>query len=206
MKLKTFTKFTNALFLAFALSYSVFGQAAEPGSFTVNQKVEVEYIPDSGKWYPATVIEVLNDGYSYKVKVAPYGDGKEIQTNIHFKRVRAAQNVASKSPDSGGERTQSDTPVFGKYGCTASKYSNGSYEYIPRGSFVITKDGNYTYYGFEKPSNGTFTVDAEGNLSFKDGYFDKGGAEKIDRPNKFFLVFPTIPDNRWTCGLLVDDK
>lgn len=205
MKIKTFTKFTIALFIAFALSYSIFGQTAEPGSFTVNHKVEVEYIPGSGKWYPAIVIEVLNDGYSYKVKVAPYGDGKEMQTNIHFKRVRAAQNVASKSSGDGGEKTESDTLVFGKYGCTTSKYSGGSYEYIPRGSFIITKDGKYTYYGFKKPSKGTFMVDAEGNLSFKDGYLDKGEAAKIDRPNKFFLVFPTILDNRWTCGL-VDDK
>lgn len=96
----------------------------------------------------------------------------------------------------------SATLVYGKYGCTASKYRNGSVEYIPRGSFTISKNGQYTYYGFEKPSNGTFTVDKAGNLLFKGGYFDGGKAEKIDRPNKFFLVFPTIPDNRWTCGLI----
>lgn len=92
--------------------------------------------------------------------------------------------------------------VYGKYGCTASKYSNGNVEYIPRGFFTITREGKYTYNGFSKPSNGTFTVDKNGNLLFKGGYFDGGKAEKIDRPNKFFLVFPTIPDNRWTCGLV----
>ena len=91
---------------------------------------------------------------------------------------------------------------YGKYGCTASKYRNGSYEFIPRGSFTITKDGKYTYYGFEKPSSGTFVVDKQGNLLFKGGYFNGGKADKIDRPNKFFLVFPTIPDNRWTCTLV----
>ena len=95
--------------------------------------------------------------------------------------------------------------VYGKYGCTASKYRNGSVEYTPRGSFTISKNGQYTYYGFEKPSTGTFTVDKAGNLLFKGGYFNGGKAEKIDRVNKFFLVFPTIPDNRWTCGL-VDGK
>ena len=93
-------------------------------------------------------------------------------------------------------------PVYGKYGCTASKYNNGNIEYIPRGSFTITRDGKYTYNGFSKPSSGTFSVDKSGNLLFKGGYFDGGRAEKIDRPNKFFLVFPTIPDNRWTCGLV----
>ncbi|MDD2794175.1 MAG: hypothetical protein PHD73_13420 [Sediminibacterium sp.] len=91
-------------------------------------------------------------------------------------------------------------PKYGKYNCTASKYSGGFYSYTPRGSFIITKDGKYTYKGFEKPSSGTYTVDAKGNLLFKGGYFDGGKAEKIDRPNKFFLVFPSNPDNRWTCS------
>jgi hypothetical protein len=89
---------------------------------------------------------------------------------------------------------------YGKYGCTASKYRNGSHEYILRGSFVIAKDGTYTYSGFQKPSTGKFIVDKRGNLLFKGGYLNGGKAEKIDRPNKFFLVFPANPDNRWTCG------
>lgn len=87
---------------------------------------------------------------------------------------------------------------YGKYSCTASKYSNGSYEFIPRGSFVITKDKKYTYNGFEKPSSGTYSIDKDGNLLFKGGYFDGGKAEKTDRENKFLLVFPSNPDNRWT--------
>ena len=95
---------------------------------------------------------------------------------------------------------KSNKPKYGKYGCTASKFRNGSYEYTPRGSFVITKEGKYTYSGFQKPSVGKFTVDKKGNLLFKGGYLDKGKAEKIDRPDKFFLVFPANPDNRWTCG------
>src|SRR6476661_8264128 len=88
---------------------------------------------------------------------------------------------------------------YGKYSCTASRF-NGSYiEYTPRGSFTIAKNGSYSYLGFKKPSQGKFAVDKQGNLLFTGGYLDKGKAEKIDRPNKFFLVFPTIPDNRWTC-------
>ena len=104
-------------------------------------------------------------------------------------------------------QTKNQTPSnlkFGKYGCTASKYNNGSIEYIPRGSFTISPDGTYTYFGFKEPSSGTFIIDKVGNLFFKGGYFDGGKAEKIDRPNKFFLVFPTIPDNRWTCGWVSD--
>lgn len=90
---------------------------------------------------------------------------------------------------------------FGKYNCTASKYSGGSYEYIPRGYFTIDKAGNYTYHGFQKPSKGKYSIDKNGNLLFKGGYFDGGKAEKIDRPNKFFITFPTNPDNRWTATL-----
>lgn len=97
-------------------------------------------------------------------------------------------------------QTNSVSLKYGKYSCTASKYRNGSYEYIPRGSFTISKNGTYSYLGFSKPSNGKFSIDKDGNLLFKGGYFDKGKAEKIDRPDKFFVVFPTIPDNRWTCS------
>jgi hypothetical protein len=91
---------------------------------------------------------------------------------------------------------------YGKYSCTAARYSNGFYEYIPRGSFTLTPQGHYAYHGFEKPSTGTFTVDKEGHLLFKGGYLNGGKAEKIDRPNKYFLVFPANPDHRWTCTLV----
>lgn len=99
-----------------------------------------------------------------------------------------------------GQAPAKSTLKYGKYGCTASKYNGLSYDFIPRGSFTINPDGTYFYSGFEKPSKGKFTVDKTGNLLFTGGYLDKGKAEKIDRPNKFFLVFPTIPDNRWTCS------
>jgi hypothetical protein len=96
---------------------------------------------------------------------------------------------------------QAAKPVMGKYGCTASKYNGGLAQYVPRGSFVISADGKYSYNGFEKPSSGTYAVDDKGNLKFKGGHFNGGQAEKIDRPNKFFLTFPANADNRWTCGL-----
>src|SRR5438105_518018 len=74
--------------------------------------------------------------------------------------------------------TVTSTPlVYGKYGCTASSYSGGFVQYSPKGSFVIEKNGRYTYNGFKKPSTGTFTVDKQGNLLFKGGYFDGGKAE-----------------------------
>lgn len=88
---------------------------------------------------------------------------------------------------------------YGKYGCVASKFSNGFYNFIPRGTFIIDKAGNYTYLGREKPSRGKFTIDKKGDLLLTGGFLDKGKAQKTDRPDKFLLVFPTNPDNRWTC-------
>lgn len=91
---------------------------------------------------------------------------------------------------------------FGKYGCTASKYVNGSYEFIPRGSFTLAKTGEYVYNGMSKPSKGKFTLSGKGELNFKGGYFNGGKAEPSGRPDKFFVTFPSNPDNRWTCTCL----
>ncbi len=184
----------------FAVAAALFFLAAAPGAFKPGQHVEVEYIPDSGKWLPATIVEVLNDGYSYKVKVAPYGDGKTIVADIHYKRVRAAANVPKRKNAVTAPTVGS--LVFGKYGCTASTYAGTAVEYQPRGFFTLSKNHTYTYSGFRKPSAGSFRVDSHGNLVFQGGYFGGGLATKIDRPNKFFVTFPSNPDNRWTCGLV----
>lgn len=56
---------------------------------------------------------------------------------------------------------------FGKYGCTATKYINGFYQYSPKGAFTINKNGSYTYLGFEKPSTGKFSVDEKGTFNLK---------------------------------------
>lgn len=125
-----------------------------------------------------------------------------IGTTVLFVTILSVNLTSSAQKINAGNSVAQNSMAYGKYSCTASKYVNGSYEFIPRGSFTINKNGKYVYYGFEKPSSGTFIVDKQGNLLFKGGYFDGGKAEKTDRPNKFFLVFPTIPDNRWTCSLL----
>lgn len=196
--------------LTYLISMSVAGQAAEPGSFRPGQKVEVEYIPDSSKWLRGTVVEVLNDGYMYKVKVAPWGDGKVTQSTIHYKRVRAVTAASTRKPERGqSENKRSSRLAVGKYACTSSRYNSatGSYEYDPKGSFTLSADGVYRYNGFGKPSSGRYSFDARsGKVTFKGGYFDRGEATPIEgRANRFYLVFPTIPDNRWTCGL-VDKK
>lgn len=99
--------------------------------------------------------------------------------------------------------TDGPAPTPGKYGCTASRYSGGAIEYEMKGSFVLAADGDYEYHGFETPSAGRYRVEpGTGKLLFEGGYFDAGEATPVeDRPNKYFVVFPTIPDNRWSCGL-----
>ncbi len=87
---------------------------------------------------------------------------------------------------------------LGKYGCVASKYRNGEYEFIPRGSVILKSGGNYSYLGFEEPSTGKFETDAAGNILFHGGYLKDGKAEKTDREGKYLLTFPANPDNRWT--------
>ena len=121
----------------------------------------------------------------------------EVQTNQNSDEANPAV-VQTPEPQARDQKA-----LDGKYGCTASKYRNGEYEFIPRGSFTITAT-KYVYHGFEKPSTGTVRVDEQGNLHFSGGYFDQGKAEKTDRENTYLLVFPGIPDNRWTCKRIVE--
>lgn len=90
----------------------------------------------------------------------------------------------------------------GKYGCVASKFQNGEFTVVPRGSLVLATDGGYTYYGFEEPSRGTYRRDGSGRLAFRGGYLDGGEGEPTDRPGQFLLTFPVCPDSRWTCSLV----
>lgn len=200
-----FAKTTVTWALAIAMPCSVWAQTPAPGSFQVGQRVEAEYYASSNKWVPAHIVGIDNDGYSYKVQLAPYGDGKELTANLHYKRVRAA--AGSPAWVEGGRNSPAsapaaDTLVFGKYGCTGTEFSGGETIYIARGAFTVSKDGTYIYSGFKNPSKGTFSVDAKGDIDFKGGYLKDGKATKMDRPNRFFLVFPANPDHRWTCGLV----
>lgn len=91
----------------------------------------------------------------------------------------------------------------GKYGCTSSVYSGGSYEFQPRGSIVLAADGTYQYLGFEQPSPGRYRFNAEGKFSFEGGYLNGGEATPFeDRPGRFALVAPELPEHRWTCGMV----
>jgi hypothetical protein len=99
-----------------------------------------------------------------------------------------------------------DAPIVpGKYGCASSSgmASSGTYQVQPRGSVALSAGGKYIYSGYEKPSAGDFKPDAQGVLHFSGGVFHGGTATPIDRPNKFFMVYPSIPGNRWTCSLVV---
>lgn len=96
--------------------------------------------------------------------------------------------------------------TYGKYGCTSTSGSaaQGTYSIQPRGSYVITANGRYTYHGYEKPSSGSFTLNAQGVIHFKDGAFNGGEATPLGNgyPHQFFLVYPGMPGNRWKCKLV----
>lgn len=91
--------------------------------------------------------------------------------------------------------------VAGRYGCTASRATADGIEYQMKGSITLAADGAYTYQGFEQPSAGRFQADSGGVLYFAGGFLDGGEATPVeDRPGKFFVVAPGIPEHRWTCG------
>ena len=176
-------------FLLSILSFFFFLSSVAQTRFTKNQKVEVEW---KGKWYKATILEVNNN--SYKIHYEGYASSRD--ETVTPSRIRAVGSTAANSTTA-----KAATSVkYGKYGCTASKYSDGYYQYIPKGSFVLLQNGTYTYNGFSKPSSGKFNVDAKGIISFTGGYLDKGEATPMEgQENRYYLVFPTIPDGRWTC-------
>jgi hypothetical protein len=181
------TMITRLLLLVTSVFFFLF--AAAQTRFTKNQKVEVEW---KGKWYKATILQVKNNGY--KVHYDGYASSRD--ENVTENRIRLANAV---NPANNASQPKGSVK-YGKYNCTASKYTGGSYEYLPKGSFVLAKKGTYTYNGFAKPSTGTFSVDAKGVISFKGGYLDKGQATPMEgEQNRYYLVFPTIPDGRWTC-------
>lgn len=196
------------------------GQSSDPGAFRVGAPVEVEYVPGSGKWLTATVVEVLNDGYSYRVDIAPRQGAAESRTNIHFRRVRvvtpptraaAAPAGAEAKPAPGaasatpaGRATAGARPAAGRYACTESRYDSATsmYEYDARGAFTLSADGRYSYLGFARPSAGRYSVDGgSGKVKFAGGHLDGGEATPIEgRPGRYYLTAPAT-GSRWTCGL-----
>lgn len=185
-------------------------QSTEPGDLKAGQRVEVEYVPGSGKWLAATVVEVVNDGFSYKVDIASGQGASESRTNIHFRRVRAATapdrpaNPAPAAPLTPAARPAAARPAIGRYGCSESRYnaSTSMYEYDAKGTVVLSGDGRYTYLGFSRPSLGRHrAAEGTGKLTFAGGYLDGGVATPLDgQPGRFHLTAPAI-GSRWTCGL-----
>ena len=172
--------FLSFLF-SFVLTLTLFAQ----NRYTVNQKVEVLW---KGKWYKATILAV--EAKTYKIHYE--GNASSWDESVAAERIRAM----------GSETKAKAAPLkYGKYGCTASKFSNGAYEYQPKGSFTLSKDGSYAYNGFARPSTGKFKVDASGVISFTGGYFNGGQATPMEgQANRYYVVFPSNPDNRWTCS------
>ena len=181
--------FKRTLFICLLLLFSLFSnkvcaQANKPNGYKVGEKVEVVW---SGSAYKAEIIKV--DGERYRVRY----DGYDIKND---EWVRASRfNTNNKLPKGVSKI------LPGKYFCFSDEYNQntGMTEFTNRGSLIFHPNGKYEYLGHKKPSVGTYTVKANGVISLKGGYMDGGQATPMPRPNKFYLVFPNIIGNRWSC-------
>jgi hypothetical protein len=91
-------------------------------------------------------------------------------------------------------------PLIGRYGCTQSVYSRGSYSYEGRGSVTLLSGGAYRYV---MGTPGRYRYDAvTGTTSFAGGFLDGATATAIDgKRNRLFIT--TDPKNgrgRWGCS------
>jgi hypothetical protein len=174
--------------------------APTPGAFKPNDRVDADYLGND-KWIPATVLEVENDGYSYKLHGDPYRNGRGMDFILHFKRVRAASAAASKNAPAPARAAGPAAPLAGKYGCTESIYHPSGFEIEQRGFIVLRPDGGYQYLGMG--SAGHYRYDAAtGVTSFTDGYMDGATATAVDgrRDRMFFVPYARSQRKlRWTC-------
>lgn len=71
--------------------------AKAPNAFAAGDSVEVEYFR-RGDWIPARVTDVVNDGYAYAVDLVPYDDGRIVNAQIHYSRVREHARLSASAP------------------------------------------------------------------------------------------------------------
>jgi len=188
------------LILLLPAARTLLAQAPSPGTFTVGDRVEFEYVPGIDRWLSGTIREVLDDGYRYSVDIAPGQAAAEVRTTMHFRRVRRASALSAAPPPA---VPLSARPIVGKYGCTESRYdaTAAAYVFDTKGSLVLMSGGRYEYLGLARPSIGRYRLDAgTGRLSFSAGYLRGGEATPMaGQPDRWHLTAPAI-GARWTCG------
>lgn len=172
------------LFLFSVLSLSVSAQTTKPAGYKVGDQVDVAW---SGSAYKAKILKV--DGERYLVRYEGYDPKNDewVRTSRFHSNSKLPKGVSKILP--------------GKYICFSDEYNQttGMTEFTNRGSLIFHPNGKYEYLGYKQPSIGTYTVVANGVIRLKGGYMDGGQATPMPRPNKFYLVFPNIIGNRWSC-------
>jgi hypothetical protein len=160
---------------------------AAGGAPQVGDELEAQ---SGARWYAARVIAVRDGAYRVHYDGQPSSKDEWVP--------------ASRLRRFPGPPARTLRPAAGKYACTASSYNGrtGTYEFTPKGAFVLAADGAYQYLGFAQPSPGRYAVDAAaGTVTFAGGHLDGGEATPmVQRPGKYYLTAPRIGE-RWTCTL-----
>ena len=190
----------SALLLAVLATTRPLSAQAQPAPnvFKAGARVEANYLGNT--WIPATVVEVENDGYDYKLSGYPYGGAKPSIFILNYKRVRAAGAGPVQAPAPAPAAAGPVAPIAGKYGCTQSIWHPSGYEIEQRGFITLGANGSYHY---AMGTAGRWRYDAtKGVTTFTGGYMDGATATSVDgRRDRIFLVPWTRSERkgRWTC-------
>ena len=180
MKNTIFTKSIAILLFVFVSAFSATAQTV----YRVGDKVRISW---GDVFYTGEIVKV--DGEWYRI----HYDGFDSSVD---ESVKASRFVTGNQSSKGSAKI-----LARKYVCFSSEYNQntGMTEFTNRGSVIFYENGKFEYLGNKQPSPGSYTETGSGVLQLKGGYMDGGRATPIPRPNKFYLVFPNIIGNRWTC-------
>ena len=190
----TAARLAIALLACAAVTFAVAPVAsAAPNEFKVGDKVEAEYYV--GQWTEAVVVEVLPEGYQYRVKGDFGNNGKPFEVNVLHSRVRAFTGTTARPVD---RERAAGPPLKGKYGCAESVFNGDGYTSETRG-FITLLSGNRYRQG--KGSNGRYRY-RSGVTRFIGGGLDKSKATAIDGKRSRLLITVKFTDGataRWAC-------
>ncbi len=168
--------------------------SAAPNEFKAGDKVEADYY-GTGDWTEAQVLEVLNDGYQYRVKGDFNHDGKPFEYVLFHTSVRAFTGQTAKPVD---RERPAGPPLKGKYGCSESVFNGDGYTSETRGFITLLKKNRYRQ---GRGKVGRYRYKA-GTTRFIGGGLGKSTATAIDgKRNRLFITVKFRDGNeaKWAC-------